>query len=109
MATASATGTPLFPAGVLERPDLDGRTARLGPLGRPGERGVQVGGLDDPEAAQLLLGLRERPIGGDHLPILGTDDRGRLGRVEAAGEDPDPGGLELGVERVDRLVRLLYL
>ena len=66
-------------------------------------------GPDDPEAAQLLLGLRERPVGGDHLAVLGADDRGRVGRVQAAGEDPGPGGLELGVERVDRLVPPLDL
>src|SRR5215467_5671560 len=109
MAVASSTGTPLLLAGLLEWPDLDGCAAGLGPLGRPRERGVQVGRGDDPEAAELLLGLRERPIGGDHLAVLGADDRGRLGRVEAAGEDPDPGGLDLGVERVDRLVPPLDL
>src|SRR5215472_14272540 len=97
---ASATGTPLLLAGLLEWPDLDGCAAGLGSLGRPRQRGVQVGGGYDPESAQLLLGLRERPVGGDHPAVLGADDRGRLGRVEAAGEDPDPGGLDLGVELV---------
>src|SRR5438067_6771808 len=40
---------------LLERAHLDGRLARTGGLGRPGQRLVEVGGGDDPEAAHLLL------------------------------------------------------
>src|SRR6266566_6015331 len=94
---------------LLEGPDLHRRSTGGGSLGRPVERGVQVGGLDDPETAQLLLGLRERPVGGDDLAALGANDRGRAWRVQAAREHPRPRRLELGVERVDRLVCLLCL
>ena len=44
---------------------------------------VQVGGLDDPEAADLLLGLRERPVGRD-------DARCRNRRQETLCGSPKP-------------------
>ena len=76
----------LLPRGLLERPDLHPRAAGGRPLGGPFEGGVQVDDRDDPKPAQLLLGLGERPVGGDHLTALGANDRGRGGRVQAAGE-----------------------
>ena len=51
----------------LERPDLDRALAGGRPLAGPGERGVQVGRLDHPEAAEPLLGLGERAVGEDRL------------------------------------------
>ena len=39
----------------LERPDLDLPPARLRGLGGERERHVEVGGLDDPEAAEVLV------------------------------------------------------
>ena len=79
------------------------------PLAAQRQRGVQVGGLDDPEAAELLLGLGERTVGGDDLAALAADHRGGGRRVQAAGEHPGAGRLQLGVEGVHRLVRPLDL
>ena len=47
----------------------------VGPL----QRGVEVGQLDDPEAAELLLGLGERAVGDDRLGA-GVVDGGRRRR-----------------------------
>ena len=55
------------------------------------QRGVEVGRLDDPEAAEVLLRLRVRPVGDDRLGPGAVDRRGRLDRLEAAGEHPDAG------------------
>src|SRR5215471_7774826 len=103
------TGHALLLGFVLERPDLHRPATGGGTLGRPVERGVQVGGLDDPEPAQLLLGLRERPVGRDHLAALRADDRGGGRRVEPAGEHPGPGRLDLSVVGVNCLEGPLYL
>jgi hypothetical protein len=66
--------------------------------------GVEVGGLDDPEPAQLLLGLGEGAVGGQDVAALGgVDDGGGVGGVQAAGGDPRTLLLELGVEGVDGL------
>src|SRR5712691_12329168 len=94
---------------VLERAHLDRPAAGLRSLGSQFECRVQVRGLDDPEAADLLLGLGERPVGGDDLAALGSDYGRVRVRVQPAREDPGAGGLELGVERVDRLEGGLHL
>ncbi len=47
-----------------------GAAAGDGGLGGPRQRGVEVGGLDDPEAAELLLGLGERAVGRHHVAVL---------------------------------------
>src|SRR4051794_24233226 len=57
----SASGSATFGG-----PDLDRAFAGGGGLGRPVERGVEVGGLDDPEAAHLLLGLGVGAVGHGH-------------------------------------------
>src|SRR6266568_3892115 len=49
---------------VSERADLDRLRDGGGGLRRPGERGVEVLGLDDVEAAQVFLRLRKRAVGG---------------------------------------------
>src|SRR5688500_12986347 len=71
----------------LEGADLD--LARAGggaPLG-PVESLVEVGCLDDPETAEVLLGLRERSVG-DQALTLGVVHRGRaLDQLQAPGED----------------------
>ena len=36
------------------------------------ERGVEVGGLEEVEAAEVLARLHERPVGGQHLAVLDT-------------------------------------
>src|SRR6266704_884586 len=73
---------------VHHRPDLDpagGSRALLGE--RDGL--VQVGRLDDVEAAQGLLGLHERPVGDGGVARLPAADRGGRGRrlKGLAGED----------------------
>ena len=68
--------------------------AGLRPLGGEPERHVEVGGLDDPEAGEVLLRLQVGPVGEHRLPAPAVDDGGRVGRPEAAGEDPVALGLE---------------
>src|SRR5882757_10781714 len=71
-----------------ERPHLDLPVADLRSLGGELERHVQVGGLDDPEAGEMLLRLHERPVGEHRLLASVIDDRGRTGVCQPAGEDP---------------------
>ena len=74
------------------------------------QRGVEVGRLDDPEAAEPLLGLGERAVGDDRLGAGGVDHgRGRLDGRQAAGEHPGALGLQLLVEAVDGLEDRLHL
>ena len=47
-----------------------GRRDGAGGLGGPLERRVEVGGVDDPEPADVLLALGERAVGGEHLAVL---------------------------------------
>src|SRR6185295_10615317 len=84
-----------------ERPHLDLPVAGLRPLGGELERHVEVGGLDDPEAGEILLRLQERPVGEHRLLASVVDDGGRAGRREAAGEDPVTLRHEPVVEHVD--------
>ena len=58
---SAAADTGLLLRLVLERPHLDGRAAGDGRLAGPGQSGVEVGGLDDPEPAELLLRLGKGP------------------------------------------------
>src|SRR3954467_10206304 len=51
---------------TLERSHLDGALAGRGALAPPLQRGVEVGGLDHPEAAHLLLGLGVGTVGHRH-------------------------------------------
>src|SRR6266700_7723466 len=84
------------------RPHLDLPVAGLRPLGGELERHVEVGGLHDPEAGEILLRLQEGPVGEHSLLASVVDDGGRAGRREAAGEDPVALGYETVVEHVDR-------
>src|SRR6266704_2814049 len=84
------------------RPHLDLPVAGLRPLGGELERHVEVWGLHDPEAGQILLRLQEGPVGEHRLLASVVDDGGRAGRREATGEDPVTLRLEPVVERVDR-------
>src|SRR5215211_4513009 len=52
-----------------ERTDLDRHLDGPGDLRRPTKRGIQVLGLDDVEATQVLLGLHEGAVGGQHLAV----------------------------------------
>src|SRR6266511_5775520 len=94
---------------VRERADLDRRLDDLGDLRRPGERGVEVLGLDDVEPAEVLLRLGERAVGGQDVAIGLAHDGGRVGLVKAAGEDPGAGRLHVLLDEQDLLVGLLHL
>src|SRR5262249_3896534 len=73
---------------VLDRAALDGAAARLRAAARDLQGLVEVGGLDHPEAADLLLALGERAVGRDDLAALRPDDRGGVRREQAPAEDP---------------------
>src|SRR5215472_12142727 len=89
-------------AALTGKPHLDLPVAGLRPLGGELERHVEVGGLDDPEADEILLRLQEGPVGEYRLLAPVVDNRGRAGRREATGEDPMTLRLEPVVEHVDR-------
>src|SRR3984957_9425540 len=93
----------------LERADLHRALAGGAGPGRPVERGVAVSDLDDPEAADVLLALGERPVRGEHAAVPGGHDRGGRWRLEASGEHPGPRGLDRTVEIVHGGVHLLHL
>ena len=76
---------------------LAGGRAPAGPV----ERGVEVGDVDDPEPADLLLRLGVGAVGHRHVAVGDPHDRGRLLRVQATGEHPHARRLDLGVEGVD--------
>src|SRR5271155_4782211 len=58
-----------------DRPHLDGAIARSGAARRPGQRGVEVGYVDQVVAAELFLGLGGRPV--EHLgPAVGDPHSG---------------------------------
>src|SRR4029077_17060641 len=84
-----------------ERPHLALPVAGLRPLGGELERHVEVGGLDDPEADEILLRLHEGPVAEHRLLASVVDNRGRAGRPEATGEDPVTLRHEPVVEHVD--------
>src|SRR6266508_763049 len=92
-----------------ERPDLDRLPDRRGGLGCPDQRGIQILRLDDVEAAQMFPRLHKRPVGGHHLTVGNAHHGGSVGLVQAAGEDPGPGRLQLLVEDLDLLPGLLDL
>ncbi len=57
----------------------------------PRECCVEVRGLDDPEAADVLLALGERPVGEQRLAIVNPYNGGGARRVQPAGEHPHAG------------------
>src|SRR5712691_2735673 len=92
-----------------ERTDLDRPPNGRGGLRRPGERSIEVLGLDDVETTEVFLGLREGTVGGQHLAPVHTHDGSGVGFVQGAGEDPGAGRLHLLVEDLDLLPGLLHL
>src|SRR5438105_4661122 len=91
MRQAYATRLGVLPARLLvdhlhdlgcDRPDLDGAVSRDGDLGRSSERLVQVVQLEQEEPGQDLLGLGERSVGRDRLPVPDPDGRGVLGQLQ---------------------------
>ena len=95
---------------VLEGPDLDRAPQAALPSAAQLQGGVEVGGLDDPEAAELLLGLGEGAVGGEDLAALVAST---TVAVSAGCRPPAntqaPCVLELGVEGVDGGEHLLHL
>src|SRR5690606_17227653 len=71
----------------LERTHLDRAAARCRGLGSAGQCRVEVGQLEDPEAADALLGLRERAVGRDGGALGRVHDGGGRGLLQATGED----------------------
>src|SRR6266540_2915495 len=94
---------------VAERADLDRLRDCCGGLRCPGERGVEVLGLDDVEAAEVFLRLREGAVGGQYLAVGHAHDGGRIGLVQGAAEDPGARRLHLLVEGLDLFPGLLHL
>src|SRR5918993_3752450 len=92
-----------------ERTDLDRHLDGFGDPGGPGERGVQVLGLDDVEAAEVFLGLHEGAVGGDNLAACHPHDGGGVGVVQAAGDNPGASRLQLLLEDAELLVGLGHL
>src|ERR687897_1478526 len=92
---------------VLEGTHLDRAAAcHRGLLGPP-QRLVEVVGLDDPEAADVLLRLQVGAVGGDDVAAVGAHDGRRVGRVQAAAEHPHALLHHLLVDLVDVGVDLL--
>src|ERR671937_579731 len=108
LAAASPSPTP---SGLeaRERPDLDRHLDGLGDPRRPGECGIEVLGLDDVEAAEMLLGLHEGAVGGHHLAAGDAHDGSSVGLVQATGEHPGPRRLQLLLEAAELLVGLGHL
>src|SRR5262245_26485816 len=78
----------------IERPHLDRETAlaikadRARKPAAPLERGVEIGRLDDGEAADVLLALGERTICHEHVAVTKLHDRCSTGRMQASGKHP---------------------
>src|SRR5215204_5883535 len=67
---AGTGGRPPRPSVVLDdRANLDASALRPGDLGGPLDRLVQVLAVEDVEARELLLGLRERAVGDQALAV----------------------------------------
>src|SRR5215211_2847806 len=78
-AVPTATGSVL--GVVLEGAHLHRALAGGAALGRPPQGVVEVLGLDDPEAAHVLLRLGEGPVAGENLVPLGPHHGGHVGRL----------------------------
>src|SRR5213595_1231256 len=94
---------------LAERTDLDRLHDAGGRLRSPADRSVEVVGLDDVEAAEVFLRLREGAVGGQHLAVGHAHHGGGVGFVQAAGEDPGASRLDLLLERADPLHELPHL
>src|SRR5918999_3195454 len=74
----------------LDRPDLGDRVAGCDLDGL-----LQAAALDDVEAADRLLGLGERTVGDDRLPVAGADGARTAGRSQLVAGDPDAPRLDV--------------
>src|SRR5215204_3623404 len=88
---------------------LDGGPDEGRHLRCPDQRAVQVVGLDEVEASEVILGLGERAVGGHHAVPGGPHHRRGRRVVQPPAEHPRTGRLDLRLQRVDRLGALLDL
>ncbi len=76
----------MIPGSIPQGPDLDlGGSRERMPGSYPDGR-VQPGALYDVIASDLLLRLRERPVGDQQLAVTDMDDPGLAGRAEPASQ-----------------------
>src|SRR5690348_4140611 len=73
---------------LLERPHFDRHTDGAREFAPPCQCGVEIGRLEQRDAADLLLALDERTIGGNEVAALLTKHGCGIWRCEAAAEDP---------------------
>ena len=74
--------------GLLERTHLNRRAASDGSFRRPVDGGVEVHGLDDPEAAKVFLAFGEWPIGSQDLAVLDVHHGGARRLLQSPRENP---------------------
>ena len=87
--------SPLVAEDLLDQEPIStiGRTSTEPPMRAAGilaatsMRRVEVGGLEQVVAGEDLLGVGERPIGGQRLPVLDADRGGRLDRLQLLAAD----------------------
>src|SRR3989442_3905750 len=114
LTTASSTGNAalmlrgLSGPNIHKRPDFDRPLDHFGDLRCQSQRGVEVLGLDDVEAAEVFLRLGERTVGGEQLTVGNPHDGGGIGSVKPAGENPATRSLHLRLEDSDLPERLLH-
>src|SRR5918992_1443466 len=94
---------------LAKRPNLDGLPHACGGLRGPFERGVQVVGLKNVEAGQVLLGFDKGPIGGDRVSLGVTNDRRGFRAMQRATEHPSTCRPDLLVQRLHFLPGALHL
>jgi hypothetical protein len=82
---------------------------RGGDLRGPAERGVEVLGLDDVEAGEVLLRLGEVAVGGQHLAVRHADHYRSVGLVQATREAPGAARLHLPLDGSDPAAELVHL
>ena len=97
------------PRTTITRPDLDRAVARRRDPGGPLDRLVERVGVDQVVAAELLLRLGERAVGGECLVVLHADGGRRLRRLQRVAGDHRAAVLEVLRERHVRLVDLALL
>src|SRR5439155_23629933 len=80
---------------VQLRADLDRSALRARDLRGPLNRLVEILALEEVEAAELLLGLREGTVGDQALAVAHPDGRRRRRGLQAGAGHEDPGRLDL--------------
>ena len=91
------------------RANLDRALARDRRLTGPCQRAVEIGCLDDPEAAEVFFGFGERAVGHEELAVTHLHN-GRTRRfVQPTAEHPTAVVAEFLVEGLDVSVHVLHL